>query len=104
MHTQLKKYFSILFLFLLLFPIIEKGLHSYEHQKDLHCTATEKHFHDLEHACSICDFTTTDSNNSPESGVQFIISAKEFSFFPFTQQLKIPYPYSNLPSRAPPVA
>ncbi|MCX6294508.1 MAG: hypothetical protein NTX97_00335 [Bacteroidetes bacterium] len=64
----------------------------------------EKHFHDLEHSCSICDFTITDSNGSPESDTQFIITSTEFSFSPFTQLVNIPYSYSNLPSRAPPIA
>ena len=104
MHQQLKKYISFFFLFLFLFPTIEKQLHAFEHREDVHCTAVNKHFHTQEHSCSICDFTITDSNASPDVDFQFIISAKHFSFQPFIESVNTPNAFQNLPSRAPPVA
>ena len=104
MHKQLNKYLPFVFLFLLLFPIAEKGLHTLEHHKNKHCTITDKHFHEQEHACSICDFTITDSNNTPNSDIVFIVSSQSFSFSSFIESINIPYAFSNLPSRAPPVA
>jgi hypothetical protein len=102
MQQQFKKYLSIFFLFLLLFPLAEKSIHGLEHQKDIHCTAIEKHFHEQEHSCSICDFTLIDSNVFPEKQVAFLIAIQNFSFLPFSQKLNIPHEYSNLPSRGPP--
>ncbi|MGZ4053703.1 MAG: hypothetical protein ACXVPY_08135 [Bacteroidia bacterium] len=104
MHSQVKKYVSIFFLFLFLFPTIEKQVHAFEHSADSHCTATDKHFHTLEHSCSICDFTITDSNQAPETEIQFIISANHFSYHPFIESVNIPDAFQNLPSRAPPIA
>lgn len=102
MHKQLKKYLPFIFLFLLLFPIAEKALHALEHRSNRHCTITDKHFHQQEHSCSICDFTVTDSNGLPETDIAFINSSQEFLFQPFTQSVNIPFAFSNLPSRAPP--
>ncbi len=104
MQQQLKKYLSIFFLFLLLFPLAEKSIHGLEHEKDVHCTAIEKHFHEQEHSCSICDFTITDSNSLSNTGFVFTLTSQSFSFQPFSQSVIIPYAYSNLPSRAPPVS
>lgn len=104
MHKQVKKYLSFFFLFLLLFPIAEVGLHASEHQKDLHCTATEKHFHPLEHSCSICDFTITDSNSLPDTKVQFDLPSQDFTFLTLTESVTLTFLFSNLPARAPPTA
>ena len=65
---------------------------------------TDKHFHQQEHACSICDFTITDSNNAPDSDIVFIVSSQPFLFSPFIESVNIPFAFSNLPSRAPPIA
>lgn len=104
MHNQVKKYISFFFLFLLLFPVAEKGIHALEHHNNNHCSITDKHFHQQEHACSICDFTITDSNSLPETDVAFIVSSQNFRFLPFSQSVNIPFAFANLPSRAPPIA
>ena len=104
MQKQLKKYLSFFFLFLLLFPIAEKGVHAFEHHDEVHCTITDKHFHELEQECSICDFTLIDANGLPNSEVKFIPSTHSFSFQEYIQRVSIPYAFSNLPSRAPPSA
>ena len=104
MRQQLKKYSSIFLMFLLLFPTIEKQIHTFEHNADQHCTATNKHFHNLEHSCSICDFTITDSNSSPDTAIQFIVSSNQFSFNLFIESVNTPTAFNDLPSRAPPIA
>jgi hypothetical protein len=104
MHQQVKKYISYFFLFLFLFPTIEKQAHALEHSTDVHCKATDKHFHTLEHSCSICEFTVSNSNASPETQLQFIISAKQFIFHSFKEHVNKPAAFQHLPSRAPPVA
>lgn len=104
MQKQLKKYLSFFFLFLLLFPLAEKGVHAFEHHDEVHCTITDKHFHELEQECSICDFTIIDSNGIPNTDVKFISVSQSNTFQEFIQSVKIPFAYSNLPSRAPPIA
>lgn len=102
MQKQIKKYFSFLFLFLFLFPIVEKQIHAFEHNNDLHCAATDKHFHSSEHTCSICDFTSTDSNSSAENNFSFIVSAISCTYDPFIVSVNSPTAFQDLPSRAPP--
>ena len=103
MLEHLKKYLSIFCLVLFLFPLIEKDLHALEHQSDIHCNASNKHFHSLEHACSICDFTITDSNYSSGSEHQYIISIQQFLFYPFVENVNTLHVFQLLPARAPPV-
>ena len=104
MHKQIKNIFSLFLLFLFIFPLIEKEVHDFECTTDVHCTASEIHFHNLEHHCDICDFTITDSNGIPSTDVSFVISAQNFSYSELISRLSIPHVHSNLPSRAPPIA
>lgn len=100
---QVKKYLSLFFLFLFLFPMAEKGIHAFEHQSDLHCSAADKHFHTLEHTCSLCDFTITDSNYPAQNEYSLIISVQQFLFHPFIESVNTPCAFQNIPARAPPV-
>lgn len=104
MHKQVKKYISLFFLFLLVFPLAEKGVHAFEHHDEVHCTITDQHFHELEQECSICNFTVIDSSGIPHTDVKFIDASKSISYQEFIQSVNIPYALSNLPSRAPPIA
>jgi len=50
---------AVLFLLLIfLFPLVETGLHNYDHRNDFHCFQSGKHFHKAEHHCNLCDFIT----------------------------------------------
>ncbi len=104
MYKQTKKYFSCFFLFLLLFPLAEKAIHGLEHHDEIQCTITDKHFHEQERSCFICDFTINDSNGLPSNDVQFVNTSNFFSFQNFIERVNIPFSFSNLPSRAPPIA
>ena len=103
MNSQIKKYFSLFFLFLFLFPMVEKEIHALEHKADIHCSATDKHFHSLEHNCSVCDFTNTNTITTPETSSEFIISANDFSFLPFIESSFTSSSFHLLPARAPPI-
>ena len=52
---------SILALFALLvflFPQVEKEIHNFEHQAQVHCTDHNYvHYHNVEHHCKLCDYT-----------------------------------------------
>ncbi|MCW3103049.1 MAG: hypothetical protein JWO09_1489 [Bacteroidetes bacterium] len=104
MQKQLKKYFPFLFLFLFLFPVVEKQLHAFEHRDEAHCSATDKHFHEQEHNCSICDFTATDSATGAENRFSFVIAETNHAYNPFTDYVSSISTLLHLPSRAPPVA
>ena len=91
-------------LLLFLFPMVEKHVHAFEHSKDKHCTANEKHFHEEEHHCTICDFTITDSNPGTGAGYQFITSSQQFIFSVLPESIYLQGAHYNLPARAPPVA
>lgn len=84
--------------------MVEKLAHSFEHHDELSCSITDKHFHEQEHECSICDFTLTDSNDIPYTDISFVISVQNFSYTEFISGLNTPNTHSNLPSRAPPLA
>jgi hypothetical protein len=104
MRKEIKKYFSLVLLFLFLFPMVEKEVHAFEHSADEHCSTNEKHFHNLEHHCGICDFTLANSNELTAVYYQFVIPVKLFPFQPLIESIHIPGAFQNLPSRAPPVA
>ena len=56
MNIALKKICSLLLLMGLMAPVVEKSIHSWEHRNDVHCTSSDKHFHELEHNCAVCDY------------------------------------------------
>lgn len=104
MYPEFKKYLSILFLLIFLFPIVEKQIHEFEHRDDVHCSAADKHFHELEHSCSLCDQTIIDSTYPLATDFQLIISFQPFLFHPFVESIHAPDAFQYLPARAPPIA
>ncbi len=103
MKQHIKKYFSILFLVLFLFPMVEKQVHAFQHSSDLHCTNADKHFHQVEHSCSICDFTYTESNASTENNFSFLIHTTTFNYISFFESIHTVNAFKHLPCRAPPI-
>jgi hypothetical protein len=89
---------------LFLFPLVEKELHAFEHADDFHCTATDKHFHEQEHSCEICDYTLNDTYSTIQCDFQFILDVQSLEFYSSLENVYIPTAFSDLPSRAPPVA
>ncbi len=84
--------------------MLEKGRHEFQHKAEIHCTATDKHFHNLEHSCSICEFTVTHSTYPVASNFQFNISVQQFLFLPFVESINAPNAFQHIPARAPPIA
>ncbi|MBN8703826.1 MAG: hypothetical protein J0M08_12230 [Bacteroidetes bacterium] len=59
MRSSYIKILSLVFLLAFANTIIQKSVHDFEHRLDKHCDVnTEKHIHELEHNCNLCDFTT----------------------------------------------
>ncbi|MFM2225736.1 MAG: hypothetical protein RJA07_1938 [Bacteroidota bacterium] len=53
-------------LLLILLPTTEQIFHAWKHRNEEHCSVlNEKHFHELEHHCSFCDFNFVDSFSAP---------------------------------------
>ncbi|MBN8694948.1 MAG: hypothetical protein J0L87_00335 [Bacteroidetes bacterium] len=103
MKEILNRYCSIALLFLFLFPLVEKEMHTLEHMDDFHCTSSDKHFHEQEHSCSLCDYSVPDSNELEIAYYQFRSFGKIISFDLFTSSVHSPSSYQDIPSRAPPV-
>ncbi len=103
MKEILNRYCSIALLLLFLFPLVEKEIHAMEHMNDFHCTATDKHFHEQEHTCSLCDYSVPDSNELEISYYQFSTYGKNISFDLYTTCLHTPSPFQDIPSRGPPI-
>lgn len=104
MYTQFKKYLPLFFLFLFLFPMLKKGTHDLEHQSDIHCTATDKHYHDQEHSCPVCEFTLSYFSDVVVKKFQFYIPVQQFLFHPFVECIYVPDAFQYFPARAPPIA
>jgi hypothetical protein len=103
MQKKINKYFSLFCLLLFLFPLAEKQVHAFHHTEDPHCLASDKHFHALEHNCSICDFTVTDSGSPAENNFVFITSEFKFSYNFFKENSHSTDLHHYLPARAPPL-
>ena len=55
MH-KLKQLFIFFTLFVFLSSFVEKEVHTWLHDNDVHCTSQKTHFHEQEHHCGFCDF------------------------------------------------
>jgi hypothetical protein len=103
MKVLLKNISSIFLLFLFLFPLVEKEMHALEHADDFHCSSVDKHFHELEHSCSICDYTIPATLGSSNNSFHFVFNEQIISFNLYTDCINIPTAYQDIPSRAPPI-
>ncbi|HET6228248.1 MAG TPA: hypothetical protein VFF27_18350 [Bacteroidia bacterium] len=103
MQQRLQKYGSLFLLLLFLFPLIEKGIHTFEHAGEERCVASDKHLHEQQHSCSICDFTLSNPHFIADADVVIIPNVHRIYFQPFTQSIHIPEAFQDLPSRAPPI-
>lgn len=86
-----------------MFPQIEQQIHAFEHLDDFHCSSSDKHFHEQEHTCAICDYTVPDKNEPTEANFCIVQYAADFNysstyFFHFSEKNNY-----NLSARAPPI-
>lgn len=103
MKRNLRKYLSYVVLFAFLYQFAEKGIHVFEHEEESHCAEHwEKHFHDKDHDCFICDLDLVSQYAFVNFGENFnfnFVLANTIS----EQQVEILYNYSDLFSpRGPP--
>lgn len=65
---------AVFFLFLFLFPQIEKGIHDLIHADDFHCNEkSTSHFHIEEHHCSTCEYSLPLVYKKAIAGFVFIL-------------------------------
>ena len=96
------KYIPVFLLFLFLFPLVEIGIHDFSHRNDSHCLSNQKHFHQQEHNCSLCDYNTSTSDASlPKPEVLASVSFPVFYSSLTESEVLAPVQY-NLSPRAPP--
>ncbi|MEI6020828.1 MAG: hypothetical protein WCR21_06835 [Bacteroidota bacterium] len=62
---RIKKYLSLFFLALLLFPVLEKTSHELEHLKEKHCAGKGLHYCPAENNCHVCDYVFSKANTPP---------------------------------------
>ena len=50
--------YSICLLLILLFPMVQREVHTFHHKNDISCSAEDtKHLHEQHHYCKYCDFS-----------------------------------------------
>lgn len=84
--------------------MVEKELHALEHSNDFHCTSSDKHFHEQEHNCSICDYTLPYAASLNSPCFEFAITAFQANFTPFSEGNNLIFLSYYKSTRAPPVA
>ena len=103
MPKQITKYFPLFLLSIFLFPQVEKNIHDLKHKDDFFCKASDKHLHEQQHECPICEFilpvTTVAVNKN------FVFSISSFSDFvlPFIEEKAISSLHYSVSLRGPPV-
>lgn len=101
---KLRSYISILMLMLLLFPMLERAMHEFEHLSEKHCGIKETHFCEVEHSCTICDYTFSSSATAPKEqnqlAVVFVLVEQSVLAFVTNAIISFPYTFSL---RGPPV-
>lgn len=71
----------MLMLALLLFPILEKSRHDFEHAEEIHCSVKDKHFCRAEHNCKICDYLFASSSTPPTGQEEFKLFGRPLKGF-----------------------
>jgi hypothetical protein len=104
MKMIFKRFLAVFLLGLFLFPLVEKQVHAFEHADEFHCNSTDQHFHDVEHSCSICDYTFSDSNPTAVSAFSSLLITSKEEFSTFCESKHTPSAFRDLPSRAPPLS
>ena len=89
---------------LFLLPTAEQTIHAYKHSNDKHCHVIgEKHFHEQEHHCFLCDYTIISETQTASAFSAAKIFFQPFSFSIFNNnfvEIEFAKPH---PARGPPV-
>jgi len=103
MLHKLRAYISLLLLVAITFPKVAKVLHEFEHAHEEHCEATDTHFYQEDHSCSICDIVFSTSSTPIEAAFEMIISQKiSAEVIAIVQSNKTTFPNYTFSLRGPP--
>ena len=102
MLFRLRKYISVFAVLIFMFPSIVEGLHSFEHADDFHCNSSDKHFHEKEYHCFICDFIAPFSDTPNDVHHSFVSKVVSFSYTPFIENVVLLFHNYNIFLRGPP--
>ena len=103
MLIRLQSFFSAFVLALFLFPLVEKEVHAFQHADAFHCKATDKHFHEQEHSCPICDFIVPVGTAPSRAVYNFEVYASSSIVLPFSETKIFSSSKYFVSLRAPPV-
>ena len=102
MNQSFRRYISLFLLSIFLFAYTEKAVHDIEHSGDDHCHVIgEKHFHNAEHHCAICDFEFPFYDKVSVFKLAFTRTTISTLFLSTEQNIAL-RKVSSLPSRGPP--
>jgi hypothetical protein len=105
MYIQFRKYAALFLLVLFVFPFVEKGIHDFEHAKDIHCfIKNSTHFHTHEHHCEICDFTVSITSDHEYPNYELTHIQSETLHFYFYKNDFLLAPAFSFSLRGPPLA
>lgn len=102
MLFRLRKYFSIFTLAVFLFPLVVEEVHTYGHRNDFHCTASDTHFHELEHHCTICDYIPYTSDNTFQENTFSFLEIYTTVCFNYYESVAVLNRHFNFSLRGPP--
>lgn len=104
MQNPLKKYYSLVLLFLYLFPQVEKGIHNLYHERNAACDTknNEISFNAKQHSCFICDSNLADIHGLAGEIVTVHIKRCPTSYIFYSHQISVSHFDYQLPARAPP--
>lgn len=107
LQLMLRRYnifISLLLLAVFCYPLVQIEVHAFEHRNDTHCDATaEVHLHELEHVCSICDFSVSFSEGAVATYFNVIEVINSGTWFTASVPVVPSTAWPFLPPRAPPV-
>lgn len=101
---RIRSFISLLLLAVMLFPLLEKVLHQFEHAQENHCEKKELHFCADEHSCKICDyvFSSIDEPLVCHYEIKTKTHVVASDFFNLTS-IASSFPNLNFSLRAPPI-
>lgn len=99
------KLFTLFCLLVFILPQVEIQIHAFEHANDFHCTSSNKHFHEQEHNCAICDYSLPDAIEAYTASFVSELYSSVFSYSSdYNNNHLSEETFGNAPARAPPVA
>ncbi len=104
LNKIIKNISAVFLLVLFLLPTAEQTIHAYKHSNDKHCNVVgEKHFHEKEHHCFLCDYTITSEMQAAKAFSATKIFHQPFSFSLFKNDFVEIESAKPHPARGPPV-